>query len=421
MRRPADDCFAYGGERLSVSAALDLLQSRAEPVTGTEPVPLARAAGRILAELVVSPRNVPAFDNVAVDGYAFAYEEGMRERAARLGLWPGRAAAGHPFGGQVPPRHALKVLTGAPVPAGTDTIALQEAVSLEGEHVLIPPGLKRGANRRQAGEDMRRGQAVLAPGLRLGPHHVGVVAELGFPELLVHKPLEVAVFSTGDELVVPGRPLPEGGVYDANRFILLSLLQGLPARAHDLGILPDDPAAVRTALEAASGTHQVILTSGGASRGDEDHVTRTVGALGRLDFWQIAMKPGRPLGFGRIRGATVMTLPGNPVATLVCFLLFARPLLLRLAGAAWPEPRRYPLPAAFAFRKKPGRSEYLRGRLARGPDGSPRLARVEREGSGILTSMTEADGLIEIADEVASVAEGDPVAFLSFAELGLQT
>jgi molybdopterin molybdotransferase len=421
VRRPADDCFAYGGERLSVRAALDLLRERALPVTGTERVPLARASGRVLAELVVSPRNVPAFDNVAVDGFAFAYEDGMGERAARLELWPGRAAAGHPFGGQVPSRHALKVLTGAAIPAGTDTVALQEAVGLEGEHVLIPPGLKRGANRRRAGEDMRRGQAILAPGLRLAAHHVGVVAELGFPDLLVHKPLEVAIFSTGDELVSPGRPLPEGGVYDANRFILLNLLQGLPARVHDLGILPDEPSAVRTALQAASQHHHVILTSGGASRGDEDHITRTVGALGRLDFWQIAMKPGRPLGFGRIRDTVVMTLPGNPVATLVCFLLFARPLLLRLAGANWSEPRRYPLPAAFSFRKQPGRSEYLRGRVTAGFDGSPRATRVEREGSGILTSMVEADGLIEIVDEVVSVREGDPVPFLSFAELGLET
>ena len=420
MRRAQDDCFAFGGERIGVRAALDLLRERVTPIAGTERVGLAQAAGRVLAETVISPRNVPAFDNAAVDGYAFTHDPAMRGRAVRLPLWPGRAAAGHPFRSTVPARHALRVLTGAPLPPGTDTVAMQEEVAVEGEHALIPAGLKPGANCRRAGEDVRIGQAVLTPGLRLGPHHVGVAAELGFAQLRVHAPLDVAVFSTGDELVSPGRPLPEGGVYDANRYILINLLRGLPVRVHDLGVLPDDPAAVRTALQAAAQANHVILTSGGASRGDEDHVVRSVGALGRLDFWQIAMKPGRPLAFGRIGRAVFMGLPGNPVATLVCFLLFGRPLLLRLAGGLWTEPRRFTLPAAFAMRRKPGRSEYLRGRIERDERGEPRAARIEREGSGILTSMIEAEGLIELGDALPAVREGDPVSFLTFAELGLE-
>ncbi len=416
----ADDCFAHPGERLSVRAALDLLRERVQPVTGAERVQLAEAAGRVLAEPVVSPRDVPAFDNVAVDGYAFAWTDGMAERATRLPLWPGRAAAGHPFAATLPARHALRVLTGAPLPAGSDTVALQEAVAREDDHVLIPAGLKVGANRRRRGEDVRAGQTVLEAGLRLGPQHVGVAAELGFAELPVRRRLEVAVFSTGDEIVAPGRPLPEGGVYDANRFILIGLLRRLPVRVRDLGVLPDDPGAVRTALEAAAEAHHLVLTSGGASRGDEDHVVRSVAALGRLDFWQIAMKPGRPLGLGRIGRSLFVALPGNPVATLVCFLLFARPVLLRLAGATWTEPRRVPLPAGFRLRKPPGRAEYLRGRLETTPDGRLLARRIEREGSGILTSMSEADGLIEVAEERTEVREGDPVPFLSFAELGLE-
>jgi molybdopterin molybdotransferase len=422
------DCFAYGGERIGVRAALDLLRERVATVVGTETVPLARSAGRILAETVVSPRDVPAFDNAAVDGYAFAGDgstaggsapRGGGQPAVRLDLWPGRSAAGHPFRATIPPRHALKVLTGAPMPPGTDTVALQEEVAIEGDRILVPAGLRPGANRRRSGEDVRRGQPVLEPGRRLAPQHIGVAAELGFAELRVRQPLDVAVFSTGDELVPPGRALPEGGVYDANRFILTALLAGLPARVRDLGILPDDPAAVRTALQAAASSHHVVLTSGGASRGEEDHVVRGVAALGRLDFWQIAMKPGRPLAFGSLGQAVFVGLPGNPVAAMVCFLLFARPVLLRLAGADWPEPRRFPVPASFSFRKKPGRSEYLRARLGHRPDGTLATSRVERDGSGILTSMTEADGLVELDEAAGDVRDGDLVPYLSFAEFGL--
>lgn len=420
-RRPLPgDCFAYGGERLAVRAALDLLRARVATAVDPERVPLAGARGRVLAETVVSPRDVPAFDNAAVDGWAFAHRPEMRERPVRLPVWPGRAAAGHPFRAAVPAGHALKVLTGAPMPAGTDTVALQEEAGHEGDRLLLPAGLRAGANRRSRGEDVARGQPALEPGTILAPQHVGVAAELGFADLRVHRRLEVAVFSTGDELVPPGRPLPDGGVYDANRPILAALLANLPARVRDLGILPDDPAAVRTALQAAASAHHVVLTSGGASRGEEDHVVRGVAALGRLDFWQIAMKPGRPLAFGRLGDAVFVGLPGNPVAAVVCFLLFARPVLLRLGGAAWPEPRRLPVPAAFSFRRKPGRTEYLRARLtADGAGGALRVARIEREGSGILTSLTEADGLVELDEAAGDVREGDPVPYLGFPELGL--
>ena len=232
----------------------------------------------------------------------------------------------------------------------------------EDDHVLIPAGLKAGANRRRRGEDVRAGQTVLGPGCACGRSTSAWRPSSASPSCRSRRRLEVAVFSTGDEIVAPGRPLPEGGVYDANRFILIGLLRRLPVRVRDLGVLPDDPGAVRTALEAAAEAHHLVLTSGGASRGDEDHVVRSVAALGRLDFWQIAMKPGRPLGLGRIGRSLFVALPGNPVATLVCFLLFARPVLLRLAGATWTEPRRVPLPAGFRLRKPAGRAEYLRGR-----------------------------------------------------------
>jgi molybdopterin molybdotransferase len=420
MSRLAGDCFAFGGGRIAVSEALALLEARTAPVAGTESVPLRAAVGRCLAEPVVSPRDVPAFANTAVDGYAFAFRDGMREAGARLALVPGRSAAGHPFAGTLPEGAALRVLTGGMMPDGADTVALQEEVALDadGSIVTVPAGLKRGANRRLAGEDVRAGQVVLEPGSRLRPQEVGLAAELGRDRLSVFERLKVAVLSTGDEIVEPGRELPAGGVYDANRFILMSLLEALPAEITDLGIVPDEPEAVARALRSAASGHHVILTSGGASRGDEDHVVRSVEAMGRLDFWQIAMKPGRPLAFGRLGEAVFVGLPGNPVATMVCFLLFARPVLLRLAGAAWPRPQAFPVRSGFALRKKPGRSEYLRATLT-AADGVVTAQRILREGSGILTSMVEAHGLLELGPDIERVEPGDRLPFLGFAELGI--
>jgi molybdopterin molybdotransferase len=419
VTRLAQDCFAHGGGRIAVGAALALLEERVAPVAGVETVPLARAVGRCLAEPLVSPRDVPAFDNAAVDGYAFAFAEPMREARARLALAPGRAAAGHAFAGTLPPGTALRVLTGAVMPAGADTVALQEEVEIAGEAVMVPAGMRRGANRRLAGEDVRAGQVVLRPGMRLRPQEIGLAAELGRASLAVHEPLRVAVLSTGDELVEPGRELARGAVFDANRYILSTLLRSVPAEVTDLGIVRDDPGEVRAALGRAAAGHHAILTTGGASRGDEDHVVRSVQALGRLDFWQIAMKPGRPLAFGRLGEAVFVGLPGNPVAAMVCFLLFARPVLLRLGGAGWRRPTAFPVPAAFGLKKRPGRSEYLRATLASDEAGLPRARRIEREGSGILTSMVEAQGLVELDDAVERVAPGDAVRFLSFAELGI--
>ena len=418
MSRLETDCFAHGGERIAVAAAQDLLRERIAPVVGVEEVPLAAAAGRCLAAPLVAARDVPAFDNAAVDGFAFAFAPAMRAEGATLALAPGRAAAGHPFPGRLPPGAAVRVLTGAVMPEGADTVALQEDAVLAEAAVTVPAGLKPGANRRRAGEDVRAGQSVLAAGLRLRPQEIGLAAELGLASLPVFARLKVALLSTGDELLEPGAPHRPGGVYDATRPILAALLQSLPVAVTDLGVAPDDPGEVRRILAGAAAAHDVVLTSGGASRGDEDHVVRTVQREGRLDFWQIAMKPGRPLAFGRLDRAVFVGLPGNPVATMVCFLLFARPVLLRLAGAAWRAPLGLPVPAGFAAAKRAGRSEYLRGRLVATESGLA-AERIEREGSGILTSMVEAHGLIELGPEVASVRPGDPVPFLGFAELGI--
>ena len=415
--RLLDDCFAHDPKRMPAGEALALLRARMGPVTGIETVPLAHAHGRFLAGDVVSSRDAPAFDNVAVDGFAFAHAPAGGEHR-RLRLLPGRAAAGHPYGQAVPEGHALRVLTGAPLPAGADTVVMQEDVGAEGPDVLIPAALRRGANRRPAGEDIRKGQRVLSAGLRLRPQDVAVAAVAGRATLEVFRPLRVAVLSSGDELVEPGQDLPPGGTYDVNRTLLAGLLGALPCRVTDLGVLPDRAEVVRTRIAEAARGHDALITSGGASRGDEDHVVRAVAEQGRLHFWQIAVKPGRPLALGQLGACVFMGLPGNPVAAMICFLRFARPVLTALGGGTWPEPTRFPLPAAFVMSKKAGRREYLRGVLKRDADGL-RVERVERQGSGILTSLQEADGLIEVEEDRTRIEPGDLVDFVPFSELGL--
>jgi molybdopterin molybdotransferase len=401
-----------------VAAALERLRSRVRPVVEPEEVALVEAAGRILAAPLVSPRAVPAFDNAAVDGYAFAAAAQTTDGPTRLLLARGRAAAGHPARSPVPPGHALQVLTGAVMPPGTDTVAMNEEVQASADAVVLERPLRPFSNRRLAGEDIRAGQELFDAGLILRPAHVGVAAELGLARLPVFRRLRVALLSSGDELHEPGRDLPHGGVFDANRFILRALLRQLPVEVEDLGIVADEAALVERTLLAAAERHDVVLTSGGASRGDEDHVVRTVERHGRLDFWQIAMKPGRPLAFGRLADAVTIGLPGNPVAATVCFLRFARPVIARLAGAGWLEPRAFPVPAGFDFTKKPGRTELLRARLVADEHGSLVADIVRRQGSGILTSLTDADGLIEVDPATLRIAKGEPVRFLSFAELG---
>jgi molybdopterin molybdotransferase len=402
-----------------LATALALLRDRILPIPEKETVPLVDAAERVLASPLTSIRPVPLFDNAAVDGFAFAAASQDGSGPVRLKLASGRVAAGHPAPGPLQPGQAIRILTGAKMPAGADTVAMNEETKTSAGWVHLKHHLPVGSNRRQAGEDVEAGASLFDEGLLLGAAQIGVIAELGLDRIPVFRRLRVALFSSGDELCQPGSHLHDNGVYDANRFMLMALLRRLPVAVTDLGILPDDAQIVERSLKKAAQTHDVLLTSGGASRGDEDHVVRTVGRHGRLDFWQIAMKPGRPLAFGRLEDAVTIGLPGNPVAAAVCFMRLARPVIARLAGSAWLQPRHFCLPAAFRFRKKPGRTELLRARLLEALDNEqPQVALVRRMGSGVLTSLTAADGLIEVDPEITELLPGDLVRFLSLAELG---
>ena len=417
-----DDCFVLDKDRLPHHEALAILKSRVRPMVGTEPVRLSEAAERFLAEPIISPRPIPAHDNAAVDGYAFAASDYDSEKGAALRIL-GQAAAGHPHEGPVLAGSTIRIFTGAVVPPGLDTVAMQEDVRIEdcdgARWALVPPGLKPGANRRRAGEDTKMGDVLIDAGTRLRPQEVASAAAAGLGDVSCFARLKVAILSTGDEILRAGEPFAAGKVYDANAPMLQGLISATGAEAIDLGVLPDTPERVVAALSEASRAFDAIVISGGASQGQEDHVVRSIDALGTRHLWQIAIKPGRPMSFGHIGDSVVLGLPGNPVAVFVCFLIYVRPVLTRLAGGAWPEPVRFPVTASFTQKKKVGRREFWRAALTRDSDGRLCVAKFPRDGSGLISSLREADGLIEIAENVDEVRVGDLVDFVPFSEFGL--
>jgi molybdopterin molybdotransferase len=422
MAQLTDDCFAFNGPLLPVDAAEQLIAERIMPVDGTESVALAQAQGRVLVSDIVAPISVPSFDNSAVDGYAVHADGLQADGETRLTIVD-RVAAGHASGHAVKSGEAIRIFTGAPMPDGADTVFMQEDCRIDGDHVIVPPGLKRGANRRLAGEDIKAGTVALAAGQRLSARHVALAAGLGLTRFDVRRRLRVAIFSTGDEVVEPGAKLPRAAVYDANRYLLASLLGQYGVDVTDLGILTDDPKQLARGLATAAANHDLVLTSGGVSTGEADHVRDAVESVGRLVFWRVAIKPGRPVAMGVLHGsnsgegAAFVGLPGNPVAVFVTFVRVVRSLLLRLSGAL-PEPLvALPVRATFSYKKRAGRREYVRVALRHAPDGTIEAVKYAQDGAGVLTSLTETDGLAELAEDVTRIEPGEPVGFLSYATL----
>jgi molybdopterin molybdotransferase len=411
-----DDCFALpaGVHWAPVEEALALLQERLSPVTGVEQVPLAAALGRILAAPVAARRANPPLPNTAVDGYGFAHAS-LPPGDPVLPLVAGRAAAGIAYDGPpVPPGHAIRVLTGAALPQGVDTVILQEDVTLGGGAIAFRAGLKPRANTRAAGEDVAAGATVLEAGRRITPADLALCAAVGVDRLALRAPLRVAVISTGDELIEAGGAAAPGQIFDANRPMLLGLIEQAGHVAVDMGIVADDRAALAGALDRAAGRADVVLTSGGASSGDEDHVSALLSEAGAMQLWRIAIKPGRPLALGLWRGVPVFGLPGNPVAAMVCTCVFGLPAMGLLAGAGWRAPQGFDVPAGFAKRKKPGRREYLRARMQGG-----RAEVFRSEGSGRVSGLSWAEGLVELPEGGMQVEPGDPVRFIPWAGFGI--
>ena len=409
MAQLTDDCFAFGGKPMRIEDAVAMIAERFPVVAGTETVPLGLADGRIAAEDVFAGHDLPPFANAAVDGYAvrFADLEAGTETVLPVS---GRLAAGA-AAGELAVGTAIRIFTGAPMPPGADTVFMQEDVRREGDRVVLPAGLKRGANARPAGEDLAAGGLAIPAGRRLRPQDLALAAATGHAQIAVRRRLRVAVFSTGDELTEPGAPLRPGAIHDSNRVLLVTLLTRLGVAVDDLGILRDDPVTLPARLAEAARDHDLILTSGGVSTGEEDHVKTAVDASGQLMLWRLAIKPGRPVAVGLVAGTPFVGLPGNPVAVYITLLFVVRPLLARLGGARYEPPLSWPVRAGFSYRKKAGRREFVRVSLVRSGAGDLEAQKFPRDGAGVLTSLTESDGLVELPDDATGVSPGDSLAY----------
>jgi molybdenum cofactor synthesis domain len=402
----------YDPDALRVDKANEAIRACLSPITATETIAIRQSLGRVLAEDIVPSINVPAHDNSAMDGYALRFSDLQSGETALTEV--GAAFAGRVFEGKVGAGQCVRIMTGAVMPAGTDTVVIQELVRQEGGRVVIPAGQKKAQNVRYAGEDLKAGTAVLHGGKAIGPADLGLIASLGIGEVAVKRRLKVAFFATGDELASIGAPLKEGEVYDSNRYTLHGMLARLGVELNDLGVVRDDPTLLEHAFRKASASSDAVITTGGVSVGEADFTRELMAKLGEVLFWKIAMRPGRPMAFGRIGNAFLFGLPGNPVAVMVTFYQFVRDALLHLSGRS--DDYAVPLlkvKAAAPLRKVPGRTEYQRGVLFR-EDGEWRVRTTGQQGSGVLRSMSEANCFIVLEHARGKVDTGELVSVQLF-------
>lgn len=402
----ADD---YDPNSLPVDKARELIRGFLTPVTGAERLAIRSALTRVLAEDVLSPIDVPAHDNSAMDGYAVRFADLAAAGEVRLKV-AGSAFAGKPFQGGLNPGECVRIMTGAVVPQGADTIVMQERVMAEGDSVRIGPGHKKGQNLRRAGEDLRAGEVVLAKGKLLRPAELGLIASLGIGEVTVYRRLRVAFFSTGDELVSIGTIPAQGQIYDSNRYTIYGMLTRLGCEVIDMGVVRDDPVLMEKAFREASDMADVVITSGGVSVGEADYIKDLLARLGEVVFWKIAMKPGRPLAYGKIGKSHFFGLPGNPVSVMVTFYQFVRDALLILMGQREVAPLpTFKVKCTTPLKKAPGRTEFQRGILSLDPNGQWTVRVTGDQGSGILRSMSEANCFIILPTEQGNVPAGAEV------------
>jgi molybdopterin molybdotransferase len=423
LEQIAAELQGYDPQSLSVDAVAAFVRELVQPIEETQKLGLFDSLDRVLAEDLICPLDVPPHDNSAMDGFALAGEQLQRAERELVLRIRGTALAGQAWRGSVAPGECVKIMTGAIMPAGCDTVVPQEMTQLsgDGQSVRIPCGLLRpGDNRRLRGEDLQRGQAALRRGERLGPARLGLAASLGVGMLRTYRPLRVAYFSTGSEILSLGQAPREGAVYDSNRYTVFGMLTGLGCQVLDLGVVSDDPPQLEAAFRQAAAQADVIISSGGVSVGEADFTKAMMKQLGDVAFWRVAMRPGRPMAVGRIRDeasgrhALLFGLPGNPVAVMVTFLAFVRPALLQMMGCTDAAPPLLRARSSQAIKKKPGRTEYQRGWVGCGRDGVPEVSLTGNQGSGILSSMAQANGLIVLHHGQGSVMPGDMVDVMMF-------
>ncbi len=409
---PEPSCKSdYDPNSLAADASLDLIKSSVVPITGFEKLAIRSALGRVLHENVHSKINVPSHTNSAMDGYAINAKQIPTEGIQELKVI-GTSWAGRPFSGEIGANECVRIMTGGAMPAGSDTVIMQEEAELVGNHIRINSNHQAGQNVRRAGEDIAAGEVVLKSGRLLSPADIGLLASLGIGEVIVYRKLRVAFFSTGDELRAIGEPLEEGSIYDSNRYTLHGMLTRLGADVIDMGVIRDVREDTLRAFTEAAKCADVIISSGGVSVGEADYVKETLEQVGKVDFWKVAMKPGRPLAFGRVHDACFFGLPGNPVSVMVTFYIFVQPALRKLMGELDTDYLSLNLPCASKLRKRPGRVEYQRGIMVRDSEGQYVVRKTGPQGSGILSSMSEANCLILLPMESSGVEPGTEVEVL---------
>ncbi len=413
QNRPSDCCMDATDSSISAPDALRVISQKIEPVSGVEAAPLRNALGRILAQPVTSPINVPAYRNSAMDGYALYGKDLPKSGETHLTM-VGSAFAGAPYRGTMQRGECIRIMTGAKMPEEADTVIMQEWVRQESGQVVIDSRTKPGANVRQAGEDIKQDTVVLEAGTKIGPAELGLLASLGIAEVPVRRRVRVAFFSSGDEIRSIGQPLNEGQIYDSNRYTLFGMLQELGADAIDMGVIPDQAEAIQQAIRDAAREADMVLTSGGISVGEADFIAESIHQMGQVHFAKVAIKPGRPLTFAHIGDACFFGLPGNPVAVMITFLQFARPALLKLQGRREQLIPTLRVKAAAPFRKLPGRTEYQRGILSRNDEGELVASSSGRQGSGVLSSMSNGNCFVMLDEDSESVKIGDLVEVLPF-------
>ena len=399
---------AVDATALPVEEAIQRINAIADVVEDTELVPIRAALERTLADDVFSTINVPSHTNSAVDGYAMAAGDLANDTAKQLTV-VGTTFAGQPYKERIQPGQCVRIMTGAKMPVGTDSVIMQEHVLLEGDVIQFNPGHKAGQNVRHAGEDLKIGQVAIPAGKKLTPAELGMLASMGIEKVKVRRKLRVTFFSTGNELRSLGEPLKEGEIYDSNRYTLHGMLSRLQVEINDMGVIPDRPDVMREAFLTASSNADVVITTGGVSVGEADFVKDIIAEIGAVDFWKLAIKPGRPLAFGKINDAIFFGLPGNPVAVMVTFYQFVQPTLRRMMGQTDINQTRFKVTCESSLKKKPGRMEYYRGILSTGTDGRVSVRKAGMQGSGILSTMSKANCFIVLSSDRHSVEPGELV------------